>query len=53
MGHPIPSTNVETKPKLTLGACQKLAGGRGGGGVNFIFGFGNEMTHPCNGSEIC
>ena len=52
MGHPIPSTNVETKPKLTLGACQKLAGGRGGGG-NFIFGFGNEMTHPCNGSEIC
>ena len=51
MGHPIPSTNVETRPKLTLGTCQKLAGGSGGGG-NFIFGFGNEMTHPCNGSEI-
>ena len=32
------------------GLCQKLAGGRGGG--NFKFGFGNEMTHPCNGSEI-
>ena len=26
-------------------------GGRGGG--NFKFGFGNEVTHPCNGSEIC
>ena len=29
---------------------------RGGGGegvVNFKFGFGNEVTHPCNGSEIC
>ena len=26
-------------------------GGRGGG--NFEFGFGNEVTHPCNGSEIC
>ena len=52
VGHPIPSANVETRPKLTLGTCQKLAGGRGGGG-NFIFGFGNEVTHPCNGSEIC
>ena len=26
-------------------------GGRGDG--NFKFGFGNEVTHPCNGSEIC
>ena len=26
-------------------------GGRGGG--NFKFGFGNEVTHPCNGHEIC
>ena len=34
-----------------LGACQKLAGGVGGG--NFEYGFGNEVTHPCNGSEIC
>ena len=23
------------------------------GGGNFKFGFGNEVTHPCNGSEIC
>ena len=26
---------------------------RGGGGGNFEFGFGNEVTDPCNGSEIC
>ena len=26
--------------------------GRGWGG-NFKFGFGNEVTHRCNGSEIC
>ena len=32
------------------GTCQKLAGGGGG---NFKFGFGNEVTHPCNGIEIC
>ena len=37
-----------------LGTCQKLAGGGGGErGGNFKFGFGNEITHPCNGSEIC
>ena len=36
---------------MPLGICQKLAGRDGGG--NFKFGFGNEMTHPCNGSEIC
>ena len=30
VGHPTPSTNVETRPKLTLGTCQKLAGGGGG-----------------------
>ena len=35
-----------------LGTCQKLAGGRGGG-RNFKVGFGNEVSHPCNGSEIC
>ena len=28
-------------------------GGGGGGGGKFEFGFGNEVTHPCNGSEIC
>ena len=26
--------------------------GEGGGG-NFEFGFGNEVTHLCTGSEIC
>ena len=26
-------------------------GYRGTGGVKF--GFGNEVTHPCNGTEIC
>ena len=40
-----------TKKTSQLGTCQKLAGGKGGG--NFNFGFGNEVTHPCNGSEIC
>ena len=28
-------------------------GGWGAGGRNFKFGFGNEVTHPCNESEIC
>ena len=38
-----------------LGTCQKLAGGRrgGGGDGNLKFMFGNEVTHPCNGSKIC
>ena len=26
---------------------------RGKGGGNFKFGFGNEVTHPANESEIC
>ena len=26
---------------------------RGRGGGNFKFGFGNEVTDPCSGSEIC
>ena len=26
---------------------------RGEGGGNFKFGFGNEVIHSCNGSEIC
>ena len=33
------------------GTCQKLPGGKGGG--NFKVWFGNEVTHPCNRSEIC
>ena len=40
-----------TTGNITLGTCQKLAGGEGG--RNFNFGFRNEVTHPCNGSEIC
>ena len=28
-------------------------GGGGGGGGNFKSGFENEVTHLCNGSEIC
>ena len=40
-----------TTGNITSGTCQKLAGGEGGG--NFKSGFGNEVTHPCNGSEIC
>ena len=31
----------------------EISRGGGGGGGNFKFGFGNEVTHPCNGSEIC
>ena len=43
---------------LPKGLVRKLlaageGGGGGGGGGNFKFGFGNEVTHPCNGSEIC
>ena len=37
--------------ELYRGTCQQLTGGTGGG--NYKFGFGNEVTHPCNGSEIC
>ena len=29
----------------------EISRGEGGGG-NFKIGFGNEVTHPCNGSEI-
>ena len=31
----------------------EITRGGGGGGGKFEFGFGNELTHPCNGSEIC
>ena len=36
---------------LSLRDLSEISRGEGGG--NFKFGFGNEMTHPCNGSEIC
>ena len=36
---------------LDKGLVRNKQGGRGGG--NFKFGFGNEVTHPCTGSEIC
>ena len=42
---------VANKQNPLLGTCPKLVGGEGGG--NFKFGFGNEVTHPCYGSEIC
>ena len=35
------------------GLVRNYQGGGGRGGGNFEFGFGNEVTHPCNGSEIC
>ena len=35
------------------GLVRNYQGGGGRGGGNFKFGFGNEVTHPCNGSEIC
>ena len=46
---------VANKQNPLVGTCQKLAGGEGGkgGGGNFKFGVGNEVTHPCYGSEIC
>ena len=36
---------------LVLGICQKLSGGRGVGILNL--GLETEVTHRCNGSEIC
>ena len=42
---------VQPSNQPVLGTCQKLAGGEGG--WNFKFGFGNEVAHLCNGSEIC
>ena len=38
---------------LELRDLSEISSGGGGGGGNFKFGFGNEVTHPCNGSEIC
>ena len=43
--------NITLNLLLSVRDLSKLAGGRDGG--NFKFGFGNEVTHPCNGSEIC
>ena len=39
---------------LFYGLVRNWQRGRGGGwgGGNFKFGYGNEVTHPCNGSEI-
>ena len=37
--------------KFVVRDLSEISGGGGGG--NFKFGFGNEVTHPCNGSEIC
>ena len=31
----------------------EISRGEGGGGGNFKIGFGNEVTNPCNASEIC
>ena len=36
---------------FTLRDLSEISRGEGEG-RNFKFGFGNEMTHPCNGSEI-
>ena len=36
---------------LQLRDLSEISRGRGGG--DFKFGFGNEVTHPYNGSEIC
>ena len=30
----------------------EISRGGGGGGGNFKFGFGNEVAHPCDVSEI-
>ena len=35
-----------------LSEISRGGGGESGGG-NFKFGFGNAVTDPCNGSEIC
>ena len=31
----------------------EISRGRGRGGGRFKFGYGNEVTNPCDGSEIC
>ena len=41
---------IEDK-KNRIRDLSEISRGEGGGGVgNFKFGFGNEVTHPCNGS---
>ena len=37
---------------MPLRDLSEISRGEGGGG-NFKFGFGKEVTHPCNESEIC
>ena len=39
--------------KYIVRDLSEITRGGGGGGGNFEFGFGNEVTDPCNGSEIC
>ena len=43
-----------TRPRILtkLRDLSEISRGGGGGG-NFKFGLGNEVTHRCNGSEIC
>ena len=39
---------------LLIRDLSEISRGEGlGGGGNLKFGFGNEVPHPCNGSEIC
>ena len=40
----------KTEEPKSLRDLSEISRGRGGG--NFKFGFGNEVTNPCNGSEI-
>ena len=42
---------IEREKLCVLRDLSEISRGEGGG--NFIFGFGNEVTHPCNGREIC
>ena len=44
------NSRLQNTVEPLLGTCHELAGGEGGG--NFKFGFGNEVTHHCNESEI-
>ena len=41
---------IESSEAYLRDLSEISGGGRGG---NFKLGFGNEVTHPCNGSEIC
>ena len=45
-------TSPLLRTQALLRDLSEISSGEGGGG-NLKFGFGNEVTHPCNGSEIC